>query len=283
MLRKTILAGLAALGLSLGLALTSIGSAGAVTNGTPDTDNHYPYVGTIVLQIGDPGAYSYHYWCSGTLVAAGGARSSTAVALVANGHCFDNGFQQSMYPGSTRLGITTEPQVWTAAPPPAGAVHPGTGYIDPGYPRVYDDVGVYVLDEPFDVGVTLPRLPHAGELAEMDRSGDLVGTDATIVGYGVDLSGGHGANGIDLTGGGVRQFASEPVQSLARYYLHLQSNVAQGGSGACLGDSGAPRLLDQDQLLAAVTGVVGGQCQAPESAIRLDRADVLDFLHQHIG
>lgn len=147
--------------------MASSGTAGAISNATPDTGNHYPYVGTLVLQIGQPGSYTYHYWCSGTLVAAGGARSTTAVALVANGHCFDSTVQESMFPGSTLLGVTVEPVVSTTTEPPGNSVHPGIGYINLGYPRFYDDVGVYILNQPFNVGVPLPRLPHAGELAEI--------------------------------------------------------------------------------------------------------------------
>lgn len=283
MFDRIILAITTVLGLVLGLMIAPAGPAAAVTNGTPDTSNRFPYVGTIVLRIGESGSHTYHYWCSGTLVAAGGARSNVAVALVANGHCFDNSFQQASFPGSTQLGVTVSTPISTTSAPPASELHIGTGFIDPGYPQLPDDVGVYVLAQPFNVGVPLPRLPAIDELTRMAASGTLLGGAATLVGYGADLNGGHGVKGIDFAGDGVRQYATESVTALSRYYLHLRSITALGLSGPCVGDSGAPRLLDDESLLGAITGGIGGACQSPERAIRLDRPDVLSFLHQHVS
>lgn len=101
--------------------------------------------------------------------------------------------------------------------------------------------------------------------------------------YGTTRTDRGGINGIDWTGGGVRQYATETIKALSAYYLHLQSISALGQSGPCLGDSGAPRLLQNDTLLAAISGLIPGMCQAPESPIRLDRPDLLQFLHGFIG
>lgn len=263
------------------LAAASSAPAGAVSQGTQDTTGRYPYVGTLVLRLGEPGAYTYHYWCSGTLVARSAAAPRTATGLVANGHCFDNAFQQLLFPGSTLVGMTLDPVVGTTAPP--STILTGVGHVDPGYPRATDDVGVFRLNQPISLAVDLPRLPVAGELSTMDEAGTLVGTDATIVGYGVDRTPTGGATGILWNDNGIRRYATERVTTLSAYWLHLQSISAQGDSGPCSGDSGAPRLLQQDSLLAAITGGVGGQCQAPERALRLDRADVLDFVQQYTG
>ncbi len=254
--------------------------AEAVSNATADTTGRYPYVGTLVLRFGSPGAYTYHYWCSGTLVAASAATPTVSHAFVANGHCFDPALQQSYFPGSVLIGLTLDSHVSTTTAPTIVAT--GTGYIAPGYPLGTGDLGVYRLDRPLDMGVTLPHLPAPGALATLVPPGDAP-AQATIVGYGIQRQDRGGLPGIEPTDDGIRRYATEQVTTLSQFWLHLDSNTAQGQPAPCTGDSGAPRLMNGDTLLAAVTGGLGGACQSPERALRLDRPDLLAFLAPLIG
>jgi V8-like Glu-specific endopeptidase len=62
---------------ALAMALSAL-PAVAITNGVPDTDERYPFVGLTVLQVGD----EIGVQCSGTLIAP--------TVFVTAGHCTYN-------------------------------------------------------------------------------------------------------------------------------------------------------------------------------------------------
>lgn len=255
---------------AVALALMSA-PVSAVVNGHPDDEAAYPYVGTLIISVPTVEATHYHYWCSGTVV--------SPTVFLAAGHCFDQAYLESVFGvGSKIEGMTLEADAsgfMTELPAP---LQTGEGVKAPGWPgKAWAlDVGVYVLDDPVDVG-PLPTLPTAGQLDSLD----LTGQQATIVGYGMTRDRTGGRNGFSDLSDGYRKYAPQRITAVTPTALHLLGNIAAGSSGPCAGDSGAPRIVDVDggPMIVAISHWAGPYCQTPEQALRLDTQTVLDFIN----
>ena len=229
------------------VALAVAAPAGAILNGTPDTEHQY--VGILVtLQGGQPIPV-----CSGFLV--------SGTAFVTAAHCVDSlgsrpayvSFDQAFTPDSPRLHGTAVPN------PLFGSPEANT-----------HDIALVVLDSPVtDRGFA--QLPTLGLLNSVAKSKSTL----TIVGY--------GANGF-LKGGGkpvpdfrlVRSFGDSRISKLesAKKGLNLRMT-----SGICFGDSGGPVLLGGSDVAVGINSFVNNsQCAGNAFAFRLDTAESLAFL-----
>jgi hypothetical protein len=239
------------------LLATSLPAA-AITNGVPDTENRYPYVGLVV-------DFSTGRFCSGALI-------SPTLFLTA-AHCFTQ-------PGQTVFVTVAQ----NASPGPVlPPFIPGQWYPEPtfcspcgsGLPR-FDthDVAVVVLSAPITVS-RYAQLPTSGLADTLGPHSPIM-----VVGYGVQDF---------IRGGGPPQ----PVTNFTRYYapslvlrtqsrfseefLRVTANPGQGRGGTCFGDSGSP-ILRADVILGLVSFGTNNNCAGIGYAYRIDTADALAFI-----
>jgi V8-like Glu-specific endopeptidase len=227
------------------VALAVAAPAGAILNGTPDTE--HPYVGILVtLQGGQPVPV-----CSGFLV--------SGTAFVTAAHCLDT--------LGSRPAYVSFDQAFT----PNSPLRHGTAVPNPlfGSPEANThDIALVVLDSTVtDRGFA--ELPSLGLLDSVAKSK----SPLTVVGY--------GANGF-LKGGGhpvpdfrlVRSFGDARFSKLAKGGFNMRMS-----SGICFGDSGGPVLLGTSNVAVGINSFVNNsRCAGNAFAFRLDTAESLAFL-----
>lgn len=233
----------------LAMLLVSVAPAAAITNGTPDYDAAYPYVGIVE---GDGGI------CSGSLL--------SPYILLTAGHCATDG---------STVWVTFVPEIFSFDEITiAGTMHvhpdfcPGCAPQMGGVPTY--DVGVVVFENPIDVG-WYASLPYEGQVNDLAN-----GTTLMAVGYGVQgFTRGGPPQGAGL---GVRNYA--PVSfinnnhKLADMFLKHSANGGQGGT--CAGDSGGPILMG-DQILAVIS-FNNWNCNSSSYAQRIDIPEVRSWV-----
>lgn len=257
---RRVLALLAAVVVGLGLSTTP---AVAVTDGVPDADNEYSFVGLMVAQDED----GTPMWrCSGTLL-------SPTLFLTA-GHCTD---------GAEHVEIWFDWDVESGIPsngyPFEGDVG-GTPHTHPQYdPRAFYryDLGVVVLDEPV-------AMSEYGELPTLDQLDSLqpgAHTVFTAVGYGLQKSFPDAAS-WKVQAQRVRMISRPHLIQINRglvgdFSLLLSNNAHTGGT--CFGDSGGPNFIGDTNVIAGVTSFgLNSTCAGTGGVYRVDKADDLDWL-----
>ena len=244
----------------LGLLSTS---AGAVTDGVPDTQNDYPFVGLMVAQEED----GTPLWrCTGTLI-------SPTVFLTA-GHC--------TY-GADHVEIWFDQDVESAIPengyPYDGEVG-GTPHTHPEYDDnafYLHDLGIVVLDDP----VSMAEYGELPQLNQLDGLSPGAGTIFTAVGYGLQKSFPDAAS-WKVQDDRVRMISRPHLVQINRGIagdssLLLSNNARTGGT--CFGDSGGPNFIGHTNVIAGVTSFgLNGTCGGTGGVYRIDRADDLDWL-----
>ncbi len=162
--------------LVLVLALSTVGIAGAITDGELDGDGH-PYVGLMIADVdGEPA-----WRCSGTLI-------SPTIFLTA-GHCTYGATAARVWFYSDMTYDTVPYPLYPYGGMGSGAVE-GTPIAHPDYNDaafVLRDVGVVILDEPvyMDEYGVLPALDQLDALKTKRGKQD---TTFTAVGYGLQES-----------------------------------------------------------------------------------------------
>lgn len=246
---KKILAALAALVASVAFA----GSAGAITDGEFDGNNH-PYVGLMRFVDSSDGR---SYRCSGTLIAP-------RLFLTA-GHCADGSVNVKIYLGSDyRTTGLVAPYVT------------GTAYAHPSYnPSAFflHDLGVVVLD----TSVAMAQYGELPTLSQLDALKPSSHTTFTAVGYGLQL-----INPAQIQRDLVRMYATPHLIQINRgivgdFSLLLSNNASTGGT--CFGDSGGPNFIGTSNVIAGVTSFgLNGSCGGTGGVYRVDQADDLGWL-----
>lgn len=256
------------------LAMTLALPASAITDGTVDEGDEFPFV-AIALQFVEGGAF----------VCSAGAIDATH--LVTAAHCF----QDALPPGAGGPpnlpveGIQVRYGVSAFAPT---RVVTGTWYPDdwcpacgkglPGFDSM--DVAVIELDEPVVLSeyVSLPAEGLTNGLANKTR--------VMLAGYGVnDFVPGGGPLAANAVFDGFRRFApADLIASNHKHsdeYLKVSSNPAKGKGGTCFGDSGGPLLYDNGGswvMLANTSYVTNGLCAGVGYFNRMDTTDALSFV-----
>jgi hypothetical protein len=257
------------------------GSVYAVSNGQPDLDNNWPYVGLVVVDEWD-GTDIVPMW-RGT-----GALISPTVVLTA-GHLTENAL-------AARIWFDVGPIQGFWEDPPGHYPYPGPDSVEAKEIHTHPDYESGVEPElkdwiSHDVGILIlkkrVRMDEYGELPEEDLVDMLQsGTVVDQVGYGVQEM--HRGGGQPYwTGVKMRYFA--PAELIASShvfgdeFMKLTANPAQGKGGTCFGDSGGPNLLGETNTILGVTSWgTNYECAGVSYAQRIDTADVLNWIYSFL-
>lgn len=236
-------------------------SANAITDGTPDDTNKYPFVGLLAFRDADG---NYMHRCSGTLL--------TPTIVLTASHCTDgtsivHAYFSYQVPDDFRTN-------------PTGVL--GTPHTHPDYNpnTLANDVAVVELEAPGVVLPTYPVLPDVGFLREMRAEHQIQDDIFVNVGYGL-LNGSPPP--INLPNED-RWYSTSPYGGLTRNNLHLQGNhnaTEQGGT--CFGDSGGPHFWETSLVLVSVTSWGDAICRSLDMTQRTDLASVLNWLEDEFG
>lgn len=260
--------------LMLALTMSTVGIAGAVTDGERDGDGH-PYVVLLLMEIGGEPAFR----CSGTLL-------SPTVLLTA-GHC-TNDFPGAPYSGmrvftesDVQAGIDTTNNYPKAGP---NAVEAVAWKADPDYetaPFFMNDVGVVVLQQPGVVLSQYGALPAVGDFDVFNKRRGQQDIWFTSVGYGLQMSFPDAASWKEHNVK-TRYVAHPKLNQIDTGFVGdfsmLLSNNANTG-GTCFGDSGGPNFLRDTNVVAGITSFgINGNCAGTGGVFRTDKQDVLDLV-----
>ncbi|MFH1185322.1 MAG: trypsin-like serine protease [Chloroflexota bacterium] len=255
--------------LMLALTLSTVGIAGAITDGELDGNGH-PHVVLLLMEVGGVPKYR----CSGTLL-------SPTVLLTA-GHCTNN-YPDEPYTG---MRIFTESDVDggnnnypykgpNSIEAKSWAAHP----LYETAPFYVHDVGVVVLKKAVTLD-TYGALPTVNQLdALKDKDGN--NTVFTAVGYGVQESFPDAAawkENNTRTRYVAYPWLLQINTGFTGPFSMLLSNNANSG-GTCFGDSGGANFLGDTNVVAGITSFgMNNTCGGTGGVFRTDRKDVQDFV-----
>lgn len=247
--------------------------AQAVTFGQPDTDNLYPYVGTLLFTVDEVSYYS----CTGTLL-------SPTVMLTA-GHCTEEAgvsnkytwvsFEQTISFADRPQGMPLKEYLNSSPKWISATAIPHPLYDDfKTWPDTYD-VGVVTLSQPVNLDV-YGTLPGLGFLAAFDKGKKE--NSFTVVGYGM-----QGYINPFYSDIWARYFgATKLVETKSAWNgndagAKFTNNPGTGG-GTCYGDSGGPTFYKDTNIVVAVTSWGNTPCIGVDFEFRTDTAITQDFV-----
>jgi V8-like Glu-specific endopeptidase len=255
-----------ALLLTLVLALSTIGSALAVTDGELDGNRH-PYVGLMVAQDEDGNPL---WRCSGTLL--------NSTLFLTAGHCTESpaAHVEIWFASDVESGIPANGYPFDGDVGGTPHTHP---QYDPNAFYLYD-LGVVVLDQPIRMRKygALPKQDVLDKLATQRGTQDVT---FTAVGYGLQESFPDQASFLE-NNQRVRMLARPHLLQIntgftGDFSLLLSNNANTGGT--CFGDSGGPNFIGDTNVVGAVTSYgINGNCAGTGGVYRVDRADDLNWL-----
>jgi hypothetical protein len=294
------------LAFALVLMLTLSAPAGAITDGSPDGDQH-PMVGQLLFfvpdaiddRFDDPGSW---FTCSGTLL--------NATLVLTAGHCTfavgEDGESTTEGGGDGNGGN----DVWLnfEEEPDFSILTPSSTFVPDGNDDRYDswstslnsstewirgtatshddyqDAAFFLADAgivELDVGVVLDDYGAVAPEDYLEQFATRRGPDQrfTAVGYGLE-------RGFPRFGGGdTRMQATMKLVSLRGAYglggtsATFSSNPGQGKGGTCFGDSGGPVFDASTFTIVAVSSFgITFNCVEPGGFYRVDTEDSQDFI-----
>lgn len=270
---------LLAIPLAVALAFAFATPAAAITNGTPDGNNH-PYVGFIVEDELVGGVPTPSLWCSSALLSP--TVLLTAAHCVAGAVAVRAWFQADMTgvdlsggPGSGAF----EAASWTTYPGWEYPARPGGRHMDTG------DLAIVVLSRPVPTSQVdrYAQLPSAG-LADTLATGAPI----DLVGWGFQYKDKiPGPPFGRLAGDSLRRFAPSQLGSNnfdgSDNYIKIAQNASQGTGGICFHDSGGPDLVGgTDVVLANNTWVNSYNCTGIAFSTRIDVPERLAWIRTYL-
>jgi V8-like Glu-specific endopeptidase len=266
--------------LTLALVFSTIGIAGAITDGELDGDAH-PHVVLLLMEVGGAPAFR----CSGTLL--------SATVLLTAGHCTNN-FPGSPYTGmrvftesDVQAGIGTTNNYPNAGPNSVEAVSWAAHPLYETAPFFVHDVGVVILQAPGVVLSEYGTLPTVNQFDSFKTKRGLQDVTFTSVGYGLQESFPDAASWKDQASR-TRYVAHPRLIQInvpgftGDFSLLLSNNHSTGGT--CFGDSGGPNFLGDSNVVAGVTSFgINGNCAGTGGVFRMDRQNVLDFVNSYLN
>ncbi len=258
--------------LTLGLTFGMVASAGAITDGDLDGNDH-PNVVLLLMEVDGAPAFR----CSGTLL--------SATVLLTAGHCAGAPGEFSgmrvFYESDVQNGNNNYP---FAGPNAVEAVSWAAHPLFPTAPFFVHDVGMVKLAAPGVPGVsTYGTLPTVNQFDAFKTKRGLQDIWFTSVGYGLQA-----INPVHVESARVRMVANPRliqinVPGLVGSFSMLLSNNHSTG-GTCFGDSGGPNFLRASTVVAGITSFgLNGNCAGTGGVFRTDRADVLAFINGFIA
>lgn len=258
--------------------------ASAITWGRPDTENAYPFVGTILFQQG-AGFYS----CTGTLL-------SSTVMLTA-GHCTEEGgvvnsgtwatFDRVVdVDAITNRNQVEYPTIQSFLDDPENGWIPGEAIPHPdyadfaGFPNTHD-VGVVLLEKAVDLD-EFGKLPTLGQFNAFDTSkGAASDRRFVVVGYG--MQGTIPAFAMDEWARWVGETTLTNTRgAYTRGYNFQFTNSpgkGHGSGGTCIGDSGGPAFYGSTRIVAAITSYgITAHCAGTDYSYRADISETINFV-----
>jgi hypothetical protein len=244
-------------------------SAFAAFRGEPDAGEH-PYAGLAYIYIPDRGNY---ITCSGSLVNAPDLPDRQA--FLTAGHCI---FFAQVLGGGTSWNVTFDetPEMDFADPTSRfpTSLSPdhtftGTGYTDfstqssgVGVGSGKGDYGIILLDTPVAASI----VPQPAELPTIGLVDDLFGPhgtadvwEITMVGYGIEIwSTGGGGPAVVVNGPREKSVITMDILSIQNWNILAQMVLQQGDMTACNGDSGAPSIVNQEDIDTVVAITANG-------------------------
>ena len=256
------------------MAVASALPAAAITNGTVDEADEFPFVALVVD------------FQSGFLCSAG---AIDAFHLITAAHCFQDVVDPPNVP-VPGVFVFYGPNPLFGTPT---AVSTGTWIPDewcpgcaPGLPGFDDnDIAVVTLDVPvpLDEYVQLPSQGFTDDLRDAYKNQ----VPVMVAGYGVnDFEPGDGPLGENAQFDGQRRFAPASLLTSQHKhsdeYLKVSANPAKGKGGTCFGDSGSPVMYDDDGewvMLANTSYGTNGVCAGVGYYNRMDTEEALAFVN----
>ena len=237
----------------------------AITNGTPDGDEH-PYVGLIVFFIEVDGTLEPAWFCTGSLI--------SPTVMVCAGHCTEGVVAAGIYLSPGPLTPVDPFEYWTTEI----YRHPDYAcYVSPTMKDwISHDVGVVILP----VEVYLDEYAILPDYYAIDELPMKQGVD--LVGYGYQERVRGGGKPV-WVGEGTRMQASAQLinskNAMNDEFVRMTQNPGKGKGGTTFGDSGGPALLVGTNTMIAVCSWGTNYNSAGVGYYsRLDIPDILDWI-----